>query len=155
MSSRNRWWCTTTEGRKSSRWGNVSHVINIWLWIHILIFSLSHFQKLEEADDDSYMDSEWSDRQALKRQFQGLTNIKWGPRWRPAPLYKPTLEPLLSSGVLQLCIQLDKLPFQNLKMSFLLVSWDIIQIVLMIQPVCSYILEFLLLCNRPEIQILT
>ncbi|XP_051903073.1 cilia- and flagella-associated protein 298 isoform X2 [Hippocampus zosterae] len=37
-------------------------------------------KKLEEADDDSYMDSEWSDRQALKRQFQGLTNIKWGPR---------------------------------------------------------------------------
>ncbi|XP_039889155.1 cilia- and flagella-associated protein 298 isoform X2 [Simochromis diagramma] len=37
-------------------------------------------KKLEEADDDSYLDSEWSDRQALKRQFQGLTNIKWGPR---------------------------------------------------------------------------
>ncbi|MEQ2272425.1 hypothetical protein XENORESO_020886 [Xenotaenia resolanae] len=37
-------------------------------------------KKLEEADDDSYLDSEWSNRQALKRQFQGLTNIKWGPR---------------------------------------------------------------------------
>ncbi|XP_041864341.1 cilia- and flagella-associated protein 298 [Melanotaenia boesemani] len=37
-------------------------------------------KKLEEAEDDSYLDSEWSDRQALKRQFQGLTNIKWGPR---------------------------------------------------------------------------
>ncbi|XP_061658382.1 cilia- and flagella-associated protein 298 [Syngnathoides biaculeatus] len=37
-------------------------------------------KKLDEADDDSYMDSEWSDRQALKRQFQGLSNIKWGPR---------------------------------------------------------------------------
>lgn len=37
-------------------------------------------KKLEETDDDSHMDSEWSDRQALKRQFQGLTNIKWGPR---------------------------------------------------------------------------
>lgn len=37
-------------------------------------------KKLEEADDDSYLDSNWSDRQALKRQFQGLTNIKWGPR---------------------------------------------------------------------------
>ncbi|XP_029375001.1 cilia- and flagella-associated protein 298 [Echeneis naucrates] len=37
-------------------------------------------KKLEEADDDSYLDSEWSDRQALKKQFQGLTNIKWGPR---------------------------------------------------------------------------
>ncbi|XP_041657107.1 cilia- and flagella-associated protein 298 [Cheilinus undulatus] len=37
-------------------------------------------KKLEEADDDSYLDSEWSDRQALKKQFQGLTNIRWGPR---------------------------------------------------------------------------
>ncbi|XP_008425473.1 cilia- and flagella-associated protein 298 [Poecilia reticulata] len=37
-------------------------------------------KKLDEADDDSYLDSEWSNRQALKRQFQGLTNIKWGPR---------------------------------------------------------------------------
>ncbi|XP_065116129.1 cilia- and flagella-associated protein 298 [Paramisgurnus dabryanus] len=37
-------------------------------------------KKLEEADDDTYLQSEWSDRQALKRQFQGLTNIKWGPK---------------------------------------------------------------------------
>ncbi|KAM9846625.1 cilia- and flagella-associated protein 298 [Aulostomus maculatus] len=37
-------------------------------------------KKLEAADDDSYLDSEWADRQALKKQFQGLTNIKWGPR---------------------------------------------------------------------------
>ncbi|XP_042588781.1 cilia- and flagella-associated protein 298-like isoform X2 [Cyprinus carpio] len=37
-------------------------------------------KKLEEADNDSYLQSDWSDRQALKRQFQGLTNIKWGPR---------------------------------------------------------------------------
>ncbi|XP_077449065.1 cilia- and flagella-associated protein 298 [Stigmatopora argus] len=37
-------------------------------------------KKLEEVDDDSYMDSDWSDRQVLKRQFQGLSNIKWGPR---------------------------------------------------------------------------
>ncbi|XP_076005807.1 cilia- and flagella-associated protein 298 [Genypterus blacodes] len=37
-------------------------------------------KKLNEAEDDSYLDSEWSDRQALKRQFQGLSNIKWGPR---------------------------------------------------------------------------
>ena len=37
-------------------------------------------QKLEDADDDSHLDSDWSDRQALKRQFQGLNNIKWGPR---------------------------------------------------------------------------
>lgn len=37
-------------------------------------------KKLEEADDDTHLQSEWSDRQALKRQFQGLTNIKWGPK---------------------------------------------------------------------------
>ncbi|XP_032390018.1 cilia- and flagella-associated protein 298 isoform X2 [Etheostoma spectabile] len=37
-------------------------------------------KKLEEADDDSYLESEWTDRQSLRRQFQGLTNIKWGPR---------------------------------------------------------------------------
>ncbi|XP_067253860.1 cilia- and flagella-associated protein 298 isoform X1 [Chanodichthys erythropterus] len=37
-------------------------------------------KKLEEADDDTHLQSNWSDRQALKRQFQGLTNIKWGPR---------------------------------------------------------------------------
>lgn len=37
-------------------------------------------KKLDEADDDAYLQSEWSDRQALKKQFQGLTNIKWGPR---------------------------------------------------------------------------
>ncbi|XP_018610698.1 cilia- and flagella-associated protein 298 [Scleropages formosus] len=37
-------------------------------------------KKLEEAEDDSHLQSEWADRQALKRQFQGLTNIKWGPR---------------------------------------------------------------------------
>ncbi|CAG00448.1 unnamed protein product [Tetraodon nigroviridis] len=37
-------------------------------------------KKLEEADDDSYLDSQWADRHALRKQFQGLTNIKWGPR---------------------------------------------------------------------------
>lgn len=37
-------------------------------------------KKLDEADDDTHLESDWSDRQALKRQFQGLTNIKWGPR---------------------------------------------------------------------------
>ncbi|XP_007247301.2 cilia- and flagella-associated protein 298 [Astyanax mexicanus] len=37
-------------------------------------------KKLDEAEDDSYLQSEWSDRQALKRQFQGLSNIRWGPK---------------------------------------------------------------------------
>ncbi|XP_028840498.1 cilia- and flagella-associated protein 298 isoform X3 [Denticeps clupeoides] len=37
-------------------------------------------KKLDEADDHAYLNSAWSDGQGLKRQFQGLTNIKWGPR---------------------------------------------------------------------------
>ena len=37
------------------------------------------FQKLEEQEDDSYMDSNWADSNALKRQFQGLNNIAWRP----------------------------------------------------------------------------
>ncbi|MBN3325105.1 CF298 protein, partial [Atractosteus spatula] len=37
-------------------------------------------KKLEEADDDSHLNSDWADRQALKRQFQGLANIRWAPR---------------------------------------------------------------------------
>ena len=37
------------------------------------------FQKLAESEDDSFMGSEWADSGALKKQFQGLNNIKWGP----------------------------------------------------------------------------
>ncbi|XP_033865219.1 cilia- and flagella-associated protein 298-like [Acipenser ruthenus] len=37
-------------------------------------------KKLQKADDDSYLDSEWADRHSLKKQFQGLGDIKWGPR---------------------------------------------------------------------------
>ncbi|XP_030648736.1 cilia- and flagella-associated protein 298 [Chanos chanos] len=37
-------------------------------------------KKLDETDDDAYLNSEWSDRQALKRQFQGLADIKWRPK---------------------------------------------------------------------------
>lgn len=39
----------------------------------------SSFQKLDAANEDSYMDSQWADTQALKRSFQGLNDIKWGP----------------------------------------------------------------------------
>ena len=48
-----------------------------------LTVSWWHLQELEETDTDRSLDSDWSDRGALKKQFQGLTNIKWGPRWRP------------------------------------------------------------------------
>jgi len=27
------------------------------------------------------MDSDWADGGQLKRNFHGLNNIKWGPRW--------------------------------------------------------------------------
>ncbi|KAM7177883.1 cilia- and flagella-associated protein 298-like isoform 1-T4 [Macrochelys suwanniensis] len=37
-------------------------------------------KKLEENDDDSYLNSEWADSHALKRQFHGVKDIKWGPR---------------------------------------------------------------------------
>ncbi|KAK7078832.1 hypothetical protein SK128_002631, partial [Halocaridina rubra] len=36
-------------------------------------------QKLDEDDDDAYLDSSWADGSQLKRSFQGLTNITWKP----------------------------------------------------------------------------
>jgi hypothetical protein len=38
------------------------------------------WKKLGEQEDDSYLDSNWADNQALRRQFQGLNDIKWKPR---------------------------------------------------------------------------
>ncbi|KAF5402550.1 hypothetical protein PHET_03911 [Paragonimus heterotremus] len=38
------------------------------------------WKKLEANDEDSYLDSAWAEPGQLKRQFHGLTNIKWGPR---------------------------------------------------------------------------
>ncbi|XP_053561945.1 cilia- and flagella-associated protein 298 [Bombina bombina] len=37
-------------------------------------------KKLEEDDEISYMNADWSDSHALKRQFQGVKDIKWRPR---------------------------------------------------------------------------
>ncbi|KAF2975453.1 hypothetical protein EK904_005046, partial [Melospiza melodia maxima] len=37
-------------------------------------------KKLEEEDDDSFLNAEWADNHALKRQFHGVKDIKWGPR---------------------------------------------------------------------------
>jgi len=37
-------------------------------------------KKLESDEADAYLDSKWSDPGELKRQFQGLNNIKWGGR---------------------------------------------------------------------------
>lgn len=37
-------------------------------------------QKLEENDDDSFLDSEWADSHALKRHFHGVKDIKWRPK---------------------------------------------------------------------------
>lgn len=37
-------------------------------------------KKLAENEDDSYLNSDWADNSALRRQFQGLNDIKWKPR---------------------------------------------------------------------------
>ena len=37
------------------------------------------WKKVSVADDDSYLDSNWADNQALKRQFQGLNKINFKP----------------------------------------------------------------------------
>lgn len=36
-------------------------------------------KKLETDDDVSYMNSNWADPQSLKRQFQGVRDVKWRP----------------------------------------------------------------------------
>ncbi|XP_020283325.1 UPF0769 protein C21orf59 homolog isoform X2 [Pseudomyrmex gracilis] len=36
-------------------------------------------KKLEQQDDDEYLNSSWADSSSLKRQFQGLNNISWKP----------------------------------------------------------------------------
>jgi len=36
-------------------------------------------KKLEQNDEDSYLNSPWADGKQLQRQFQGLNNIKWKP----------------------------------------------------------------------------
>ncbi|XP_076466408.1 cilia- and flagella-associated protein 298-like isoform X1 [Babylonia areolata] len=38
------------------------------------------WKRMEKEAEDSYMDSPWADGQQLKRQFQGMKDIKWGPR---------------------------------------------------------------------------
>lgn len=37
-------------------------------------------KKLVLEEDDSYMNSAWADNNSLKRQFQGMNDIKWKPR---------------------------------------------------------------------------
>jgi len=37
-------------------------------------------KKLDQADDDDYLKSEWADSGALKRSLGGFQNIRWGPR---------------------------------------------------------------------------
>ncbi|XP_068974048.1 cilia- and flagella-associated protein 298 isoform X3 [Bombus vancouverensis nearcticus] len=36
-------------------------------------------KKLEQDDDDEYLNSPWADGSSLKRHFQGLNNISWKP----------------------------------------------------------------------------
>ncbi|XP_013186372.1 cilia- and flagella-associated protein 298-A [Amyelois transitella] len=37
------------------------------------------WKKLEQDEDDHYLDSKWADGQNLKRQFHGLNDISWKP----------------------------------------------------------------------------
>ncbi|XP_072254300.1 cilia- and flagella-associated protein 298 [Pyxicephalus adspersus] len=37
------------------------------------------FKRLEEDEDFSYLNADWADSSSLKRQFQGVKNIKWRP----------------------------------------------------------------------------
>lgn len=37
-------------------------------------------KKLATEEDDSYLNSDWADKNNLKRQFQGMNDIKWRPR---------------------------------------------------------------------------
>ncbi|KAM3936447.1 cilia- and flagella-associated protein 298 [Leptodactylus fuscus] len=37
-------------------------------------------KKLEEDEDISYLNADWADSSSLKRQFQGVKDIKWRPR---------------------------------------------------------------------------
>ncbi|XP_052758049.1 cilia- and flagella-associated protein 298-A isoform X1 [Galleria mellonella] len=37
------------------------------------------WKKLEQDDDDNYLNSKWADGQNLKRQFHGLNDISWKP----------------------------------------------------------------------------
>lgn len=36
-------------------------------------------KKLENDDDDNYLNSEWADSGKLKRAFHGMENISWKP----------------------------------------------------------------------------
>lgn len=38
-------------------------------------------KRLESDEADAYLNSNWSDPTQLKKQFQGLNNIKWGPKF--------------------------------------------------------------------------
>ncbi|KYM97113.1 Protein tipE [Cyphomyrmex costatus] len=46
--------------------------------LHDFTFAFT-FQKLEQDDDDEYLNSPWADGSSLKRHFQGLNNISWRP----------------------------------------------------------------------------
>ncbi|XP_071134829.1 cilia- and flagella-associated protein 298-like [Mytilus edulis] len=37
-------------------------------------------KKLDAESEEAYLDSDWADNAALKRNFHGLNNIKWGPK---------------------------------------------------------------------------
>ena len=38
------------------------------------------YQKLDEDDEESYLNSRWADPNALRRSFNGLPDIGWRPK---------------------------------------------------------------------------
>lgn len=65
---------------------NITIIIAMWFFF-VFFLPFSYVQKLEKDSEDAYLNSDWADGQQLKRQFQGMKDIKWGPRWHlPSPL---------------------------------------------------------------------
>ncbi|KAG5326889.1 CF298 protein, partial [Acromyrmex heyeri] len=44
-----------------------------------ILHEFAETEKLEQNDDDEYLNSPWADGSSLKRHFQGLNNISWRP----------------------------------------------------------------------------
>lgn len=62
--------------RKQEEW-KVRYMVAHRSWTYTLV-TASLFQKLEEADEDSYMNAAWADTNALKNRLQGTGNVGFG-----------------------------------------------------------------------------
>ena len=70
------WLCTMCTYSKTSNITDPLYYYRCTYYIHTFIF----LQKLEADEEDSYLNAEWADPQALKRQFTGMANISWRPK---------------------------------------------------------------------------